>query len=160
VDSHPGSGTEFRIFFRALKKEDIGSVPVVAAPVAHGTERILIVEDDDAVRGLSVRILSGLGYQVVEARSPHEALQYGRDHLVGIDLILADVVLPEMSGSELVNRMRTFSPDVRVLYVTGFDSAQAVQHGVDPARDVMVMKPFSQEFLASKVRQVLDFKGV
>ncbi len=159
VDSHPGSGTEFRIFFRALKKEDIGSGSGVAAPSPHGTERILIVEDDDAVRGFSVRILSGLGYQVIEAQSPGEALQYGRDRQGGIDLILADVVLPGMSGSELVNRMREFSPGVRVLYVTGFDSAQAIQHGVDPACDVMVMKPFTQEFLASKVRQVLDSKG-
>ncbi len=160
VDSHPGSGTEFRIFFRTMKKEDMNSVSVGAVPSRNGTERILIVEDDNAVRGFLVRILSGLGYQVIEAQSPGEALQYGRDRQGGIDLILADVVLPGMSGSELVNRMHEFFPAVRVLYVTGFDSAQVIQHGVDPARDVVVMKPFTQEFLASKVRQVLDVEGV
>jgi two-component system, cell cycle sensor histidine kinase and response regulator CckA len=159
VDSHPGSGTEFRIFFRTRKQGDIVSVPAVSSSDLKGTERLLVVEDDDAVRGFGVRVLTGMGYQVVEARSPGEALQYCRDNKGGIDLILADVVLPGMSGSDLVNRIREFSPSTRVLYVTGFDAALAIQHGVDPARDVVVMKPFSQELLAAKVRQVLGSEG-
>jgi len=159
VDSFPGAGTEFRIFFRMLKKESLGSVPVVPPTDLKGTERILIVEDDDTVRGFGVRILTGLGYQVVEARFPDEALEYCRQNKGGIDLILADVRLPNMSGSDLVSRIREFSPSIKVLYVTGFDAALAIQNGVDPKRDVIVMKPFSQELLALKVRQVLGLPG-
>ena len=87
-------------------------------------------------------------------------MQYCRENKGGVDLILADVVLPGMSGSDLVNRIREFSPSIRVLYVTGFDAALVIQHGVDPKRDVIVMKPFSQELLAAKVRQVLGFDGL
>jgi two-component system cell cycle sensor histidine kinase/response regulator CckA len=159
VDSYPGSGTEFRLFFRLFKKGDAVSVPVLPPRELRGTERILIVEDDDAVRGFGVRVLTGLGYQVIEARLPGEALQYCCENKGGIDLILADVVLPGMSGSGLMNRIREVSPSVKVLYVTGFDAALAIQYGVDPARDVVVMKPFSQELLAGKVRQVLGSKG-
>jgi PAS domain S-box-containing protein len=155
VDSCPGSGTEFRIYFRTMKQESLISAPVVPRADLKGTERLLIVEDDDTVRGFGVRVLTGLGYQIIEARSPGEALEYCRENKGGIDLILADVVLPGMSGADLVNRIREFSPSTRVLYVTGFDAALAIQHGVDPARDMVVMKPFSQELLAAKVRQVL-----
>ena len=96
---------------------------------------------------------------VLSARSPDEALRYCRENKGGIDLILADVVLPGMNGSDLVNRIREVSPSIRVMYVTGFDAALAIQHGVDPKRDVIVMKPFSQELLAGKVRQVLGLSG-
>lgn len=159
VDSKPGSGTEFRIFFRAAKKTGVDKVPVVQGPALVGTESLLLVEDDEAVRGFAVRILSGLGYQVYEAPSAAEALRHGREHRGGIDLILADVVLPGMNGADLVARVREFCPAAKVLYVTGFDAHLAVQHGVDPARDPILMKPFNQELLSARVRQILDAAG-
>jgi PAS domain S-box-containing protein len=156
VDSHPGSGTEFRIFFRGAKKADVEKVPGGPAPSLAGTESLLLVEDDEAVRGFAVRILSGLGYRVYEAPSADEALRHGREHSGRVDLILADVVLPGINGADLVARIRESCPQAKVLYVTGFDERLAIQHGVDPARDAILMKPFKQELLAAKVRQILD----
>ncbi len=159
VDSQPGSGTEFRIFFRAAKKAIVDKPPAGSVPALAGTECLLIAEDDEAVRGFAARILSGLGYRVYEAPSADEALRHCREHKGGVDLVLADVVLPGMSGADLVARVREFCPAAKVLYVTGFDTHLAVQHGVDPARDPILMKPFKQELLAAKVRQVLDAAG-
>ena len=159
VDSHPGSGTEFRIFFRASKQVEAGKAAVGEPRAATGTERVLLVEDDGAVRGFAARILSGLGYRVVEASSAEDALRQAGEHRGEIDLVIADVVLPGMNGAGLVARIREACPAAKVLYVTGFDAALASQHGVDPERDAVVMKPFRQELLAAKVRQVLDAAG-
>jgi DNA-binding response OmpR family regulator len=82
-----------------------------------------------------------------------------RENRGGIDLLLADVVLPGMSGSDLTERVREICPLVKVLYITGFDTHLAREHGVDPASDTIVMKPFKQDVLLAKVRQVLDAKA-
>ncbi len=158
VNSDPGKGSEFFIFFRSMVPPP--ALADVQKPVLPGgTETVLLIEDDASVRGVAVRILEGLGYHVISVAGAKEALLICQERKEPIDLILTDVILPEISGSSLVAEARKMRHDFRAIYITGFGSQSAVQHGLDLMRDEVVMKPYSAEELARKVRLVLDARG-
>lgn len=119
-----------------------------ASPSA-GAETILVVEDRQDVRELTRDILEENGYRVIEARDPNEALAIAEHHGAPINLLLTDLVMPQMSGLDLAKRLRTLRPDMRVLYMSGF-----VTSGAFAAE--LVKKPFKPDALAQKVREVLD----
>ncbi|MBU0679256.1 MAG: PAS domain S-box protein [Verrucomicrobia bacterium] len=155
LDSRPGAGSEFRIFFP--RQTDEGEVILEAADInmPRGEETILIVEDEDGVRKLTGRMLRNLGYTILEARDGMDALEILRSSKVPIQLILTDVVMPRMSGTALIEKANMLRGDFKVLYVSGFTGDHEPK-GVDGIRTKYLQKPYSRTTLAVTVRELLD----
>jgi PAS domain S-box-containing protein len=155
ADSEPDRGTTFAVYLPR-----IGDLPAPAPqrplPEARGTETVLLVEDEDAVRSLARRTLETMGYRVLEASGGPEALALTRRHAGPIDLLLTDVVMPEMSGSALAEQLVAARPGLPVLFMTGYTDDAVLRHGVSEAGVALLQKPFEPQGLALKVRAVLD----
>jgi CheY-like chemotaxis protein len=126
----------------------------------RGTETILLVEDEEAVRALSKHVLTGCGYRVLEAGDGRAALEVSREHLAGIDLLLTDVIMPHLSGPEVAALLVGRHPGLKVLYCSGYTDDAVVRHGVHDMEVAFLQKPFSPSELACKVREVLDLPPV
>jgi CheY-like chemotaxis protein len=122
----------------------------------RGSETILLVEDEDGVRALVKQVLSRQGYTVIETRHGPEALAESERHSGPIPLLLTDVVLPQMSGRELAERLKVLRPDIRVLYMSGYTDDAILRHGVIGQETAFLQKPFTTASLTRKVREVLD----
>ena len=156
VESAPGRGASFVIYLPRVEEEVAAASPPSAGPLHRGSETILLVEDEDAVRGLTRRCLETSGYTVLAAANAEEALEVAARIQERIDLLLTDVVMPGASGTELSRRLLERRPGTRVLYVSGYTDASMVSHvGLD-AGVSFLQKPFTPETLARKVREVLD----
>ena len=155
VSSEPGRGTTFRICLPALD-DNAHSEIAESTPlrVAGGRESVLVVEDQAAVREFAVAALSAYGYQVFAAESAREALALCErgEH---IDLVLTDVVMPNLSGQSLAASLRQARPGIKVLFMSGYTGSQVAHHGTLDEEDHFIEKPFSPEELAAKVRTVL-----
>jgi len=116
---------------------------------------VLLVEDDQSVRTLARSILESYGYTVLEAASGKEGLEVARQYTRPIDLVLTDVVMPEMGGSDMASRLETLRPGVRVLYMSGYTDDAVFRHGLLEKGRVFLQKPFTPETLARKVREAL-----
>jgi len=150
-------GTTFRIYLpRVQARTSAESFKVAVAPPAEGTETILVVEDEPDVRALAARMLRRLGYEVLEAGSGAEALEIQRARAMPVDLVLADVVMPEMGGREIVGQLQEMWDEIRVLYMSGYSDEVLDQHGALAANIHVIQKPFTVQDLASSVRSVLD----
>jgi len=157
VYSEPGQGTTFKIYLPRIEDPvDAGQGGVALAAPAHGMETILLVEDEDAVRDLARDILAGCGYTVLEARHGAEALGISAAHAGKIDLMLTDVVMPEMNGRELAERLAAQRPETKVLYMSGYTDHAVVHHGVLAPQTEFLQKPFTEVVLARKLRELLD----
>ena len=157
VETEPGRGTVFDIFLPRTSgtPEPAVSPPSTAEP-ARGTETILLVEDEETVRALSDRALSALGYTVLAAPGGAAALRVAERHPGVIHLALTDVVMPGISGRELVRQLAAIRPGVKVLYISGYSDEAIKQHGVLDPGTAFLQKPFTPDRLAGKVREVLD----
>ena len=157
VYSEPGRGSTFKIYLPRVEEAE-ESVQASEAKVHSpaGSETILIVEDDEAVRAFAARILQDLGYKVLESTSPEDALQIGDERQKPIDLLLTDVVLPGMSGRKIAERLTSLRPSMKVLYMSGYTADSVVRNGVMEATTAFLQKPFTPASLAGKVREVLD----
>jgi two-component system cell cycle sensor histidine kinase/response regulator CckA len=158
-DSHVGQGTTFKIYLpRAgrAKAPHEAPAPTASPGPARGSETILLVEDEAVVRELAAQILRGYGYRVLEAMTGPEALQIAREHGSSIHLLLADVVMPQMSGRELGDQLQLYYPGMRCLYMSGYGGSVAAHHGISEEGAAFLPKPFSAEVLTRKVRAVLD----
>jgi two-component system, cell cycle sensor histidine kinase and response regulator CckA len=155
--SEPDRGTVFKIYLPSMGPS---SECTVAAPNTHalrgGTECILLVEDDEAVRNLARVVLAGQGYQVLEAASGQAALAVCQDHPGTVDLLLTDVIMPQVTGPELYERLRTRRPKLAVLYMSGYTNDAITRHGPLEEGTNFVQKPFTPSGLAKKIREVLD----
>ena len=156
VQSTPGQGAAFTIYFPRYwgPEAPIGTAPQRMPEV--GTETLLLVEDEAAVRSSVRRLLEWHGYTVLEARNGAEALRVYEAHEEGIDLVLTDVAMPEMGGHELVERLRARRPDLRVLFMSGYAERAFVSNGSMPAGTGYLEKPFTVEILMRRLREVLD----
>jgi PAS domain S-box-containing protein len=155
VDSQLGAGTTFRIFLPAVD-EQLAPAEDIASSIARGTERILLVDDDDHVRRAAGRALRSRGYDVTEANGGLAALQALEASQCAFDLLLTDVVMPLMDGRQLAEAAQARCPALRVLYTSGYTDDAVVLHGVMQGQVDLLEKPFRIEALALKVRQVLD----
>ena len=126
--------------------------------VPRGTETVLVVEDEYAVRRIVKIALESAGYRVIEARNGPEALDAVRLHAGAIDLVVTDVVMPEMSGRELVERIVKDHTAVRILYMSGYTDDAVMRHGIVESGVAFLQKPFTPLALAHKVREVLNAK--
>ncbi|MET0591624.1 MAG: ATP-binding protein, partial [Polyangiaceae bacterium] len=158
VDSEIGRGTTFRLLF-PRSREMVSAPPSVdvAAPKG-GRERILLVEDDPWIRDLARKILLELGYTVVDCASPAEALDRGKKE--SIDLLLTDVIMPEISGPELARLLTAGQPGLAVLFMSGYAEDEIVHRGVVDPGVVLLPKPFRPDSLARAVRKQLDDNAV
>ncbi len=157
VYSEKGKGTTFKLYFpRAVSEALLAVEPAPPTEVRPGTETLLLVEDEEEVRIVACEALRLLGYQVLEASSPSEALQIAESHTDTLHLLLTDVVLPLMSGVELAELIKRLHPEIRVLYVSGYTENVIVRYGVLDAGIHFLPKPYTPSQLAQKVRQVLD----
>ena len=155
VDSDPGRGTTFDIYLPRIDAPcDIEPVEE-GVPPAEG-ETVLLVEDQASVRRLASRALRRLGYTVIEAAHGAEALEALRAAGGPVDLLLTDVVMPKMSGTELADRVRAEHPSVRVLYMTGYAANALGERGMLKPGAAVVQKPFTANDLAARVREVLE----
>lgn len=162
VYSQPNAGTVFKVYLPRVEAANpsIEKTTSDSRLLFHGSETILLVEDEDVVRGLTRKILSEAGYNVLEARSGHEAMRLCRDYRGTIDLLLTDVVMPETSGKEVADRLGELRPAARVLYMSGYTDEAIVRHGVLDANVEFIQKPFTWARLGKKVRDVLDRNAV
>lgn len=157
VYSEPGRGTTFKIYFPAAAAQP----PAPASPrplgrLSSGHETILVVEDDPSVRGLVHAILESCGYTLLVAASPEEVLQRFASLPEPIHLVVTDVVMPGMSGPEMVQRLTTARGQLKVLFMSGYAEAAVKQHGVLAQGAGFLEKPFTPAALAERVRQILD----
>jgi two-component system cell cycle sensor histidine kinase/response regulator CckA len=155
--SEPGRGTEFEVLLPTVGGETNGALPRSIALGDHaGTETILVVEDEPGVRTLVHRMLSRLGYNVVCARDGQDAFAILHSSDVPFDLVLCDVVMPDVTGPEIVHRVQTRSPKTRALFMSGHTTHSLVQNGSLEEGHAFIHKPLMPSALARKVREVLD----
>jgi hypothetical protein len=157
VHSEPGRGTTFKVY---LPRADEPAASEEAAPPAsvrasREPETVLVVEDDDSVRDLVCRMLSGTGYEVLVARSGQEAVVLAKE-AKAIHLLLTDVIMPEMSGRVVAERVAAFHPGVKVLYMSGYTDDVVAHHGILEGGVTFLQKPFTTHTLANKVREALE----
>jgi len=157
VYSEPGEGTTFRIYLPRHHASDRADTGAAWAPVVAptGSETVLLVEDEAALLKLSRRLLERLGYTVLAAETPNQALQYAEAYQGAIDLLLTDVIMPEMSGHALWQRLSAMRPGLKCLFMSGHTANVIAHHGVLDEGVHFLQKPFSREALVMKLREAL-----
>jgi DNA-binding NtrC family response regulator len=121
-----------------------------------GTETILVVEDEPMVRQLACKALSAHGYRVLEAMNAIEGLQIAMEYAGSIHLLLTDVVMPQMNGQQLCDRVTIIRPEIKVLYMSGYTDNEVIRHGLLDEGINFLQKPFTIQSLAQKIREVLS----
>ena len=160
VESEPGSGATFHIYLpRFAAAQDTAQPARTTRAVRAGTETILLVEDEPGVRQLVREMLFRLGYTIFEAGGGAEALRIFEQHKSGIDLLLTDVIMPQMSGRDLAARLRAVQPALKVLYMSGYTDDMLAHHGVLEPDVYLLAKPFAPDELGAKLREVLDTRA-
>ena len=156
VASEPGHGTKFTIHFPGIM-DTVRKTPIKADDerLLKGTETVLLVEDNEVVLELGTRILEGLGYKVLSAGMPGEALKLTGEYPGTIDLLVTDVIMPEINGRELADRLISMRPSLKCLFMSGYTADIIAQHGVLDKGVLFIQKPFSMKSLAEKVREAL-----
>jgi two-component system, cell cycle sensor histidine kinase and response regulator CckA len=157
VASEPGKGTTFKIYLPQFEVETT-QVPSEEITVKRltGTETILLVEDDEAILNLSKMILENVGYTVLVAQTPGHAIHLAEEHQGDLDLLITDVVMPEMNGRELAEKLSAIRPYLRCLYMSGYTADLITRHGILDEGLNFIQKPFLSDDFAAKVRRVLD----
>jgi CheY-like chemotaxis protein len=159
VYSEPGFGTTFKIY---LPRHTVDIKPTQeetpALPASLGNETILLVEDEAAILDIEKLMLESLGYLVLKASTPTEAIHAAGEHAGGIQLLITDVIMPEMNGSELAKNLISLCPGIKILFISGYTGDIIAHHGVLDEGMHFIQKPFSIEGLAFKVREALDGK--
>lgn len=157
VYSEVGQGSSFKVYLPVADEPFRCNVfENLVSELSAGTETILLAEDDESVRSLSQDILARAGYKVLTAANGAEALKLSQEHGNDIHLLITDVVMPEMSGRQLAEKLLELRPGIKVLYVSGYSDDAAVQHGILKGAMTFLAKPFGPTSLRVKVREVLD----
>jgi two-component system, cell cycle sensor histidine kinase and response regulator CckA len=157
VESTLGEGTRFQILFPLMKEADRTQprFELTSAP-AWGNEKILLVEDDPAIRTLLRRSLREHGFVAIEAPDPSRALEVFRAAPASFQLLLTDVIMPDLSGPKLAEMLRRENPALKVLFISGYTANETTEHGVLGSEINLLQKPFSMQELARRVRETLD----
>jgi signal transduction histidine kinase/ActR/RegA family two-component response regulator len=159
VESEMGRGSTFKIFLPRVRPDEEVESHVQPVDVTHGSESVLLVEDDAQVRTLARSILVRCGYKVLTAASGEEAVRICQQTADKFELMLTDVVMPGLSGREVAERVATCRPEMKVLYMSGYTDDAIVHHGVLETGIALLQKPFTPNSLAAKVREVLDTRA-
>ncbi len=157
VDSSPGGGARFRVLlpWAGRRAAEVMVGPSIQANVTPDAGTILLVEDEPQVRAIARQMLEDSGYHVLEAGDVEEALRIGASHPGRLDLLLADVVMPGMSGPQIAARLAPVRPEMRILYMSGYMNDTSVHRSVVSAGQALLAKPFTAFGLAHEVRKAL-----
>ncbi len=157
VYSEPGQGTTFKIYLPRFKTKS-GSMPEESGKksIEVGHETILLVEDEVAILEMAEQMLNRLGYRVITAKTPGEAIRLAQEHFGEIQLLLSDVIMPEMNGRDLAKNILSVYPNVKRLFMSGYTANIIAHHGVLDEGINFIQKPFSSHELGTKIREVLD----
>lgn len=157
VYSEPGKGTTFKIYLPLVGKKPSKTLKkAIKGDVPKGSETILVVEDDRAVRNLAEKILKGHGYKVLTAANGEEAVELSSNYEDFIHLVLTDVVMPGMNSRDMMERLKSARPEIRKLYMSGYSDDTIVHHGIMDIGNAFIEKPFTSASMGRKVREVLD----
>jgi CheY-like chemotaxis protein len=151
-----GEGSTFRVYLPSAGAAAAKPAPGREPGVARGTETVLVVEDEDSVRRLTVRMLESLGYRTLQAGNGAEALKTAGAFPGRIHLVISDIVMPRMSGRRLVQELRKVRNDFHVLFVSGYSEDESVNDERPAAEAPVLQKPFTRGVLARKTREILD----
>ena len=159
--SEPGVGSEFKLYFPSFEHHEqmflnLPKHETAKIPLPSGTETILLVEDEDGVRRMGARMIRSLGYDLLTAADGEEGVSVAEAHKGKIDLIITDVVMPNLSGPEMIDRLRLSLGHIPHLYVSGFTMDKLKEHGADDSEQNLVRKPYSRDQLARRIRIALD----
>ena len=158
VESQLGQGTTFRVYVPRFAG-DVTTQKVVEEEVPSGSETVMLVEDEEAVRRVTEEMLRSAGYTVLAAADGSDALRQIESYPEVVDLLISDVVMPGMSGPQLADRVSKMRPDTRLLFVSGHTQDAIGHHGILDEGLAFLRKPFSMEVLLTKVREVLGGEG-
>ncbi len=158
VYSEPGDGTTFKLYFPSHEEaaSSLHSAKESTGQILTGTETVLVVEDEKTILQMSKQMLERLGYTVETAGSPSEALQIAEEYDGAIDILITDVIMPEMNGRDLSSQLLKSHPSLKTLYMSGYTANVIAHHGVLDEGLQFIQKPFSLKDLAVKVREVLE----
>lgn len=155
VDSELGRGTSFYIYLPASEKK-VEKLVSASGDIIKGGETILLVEDEDLVLDVGVRLLEMLGYTVIGAGGGSEALKIYTGNREKIDLVILDLIMPDMGGGEVYNRLKEINPGVKVILSSGYSIDGQATEIMKSGCDGFIQKPFNMSQLSAKVREVLD----
>src|SRR5262249_3125148 len=158
VESKPGEGTRFKIYLPAVQEPAEGPESAQRTrvdPVGSG-ETVLLVEDEDMVRNVTTLLLESLGYRVLEAANGQQAKRLFETSSEKIDLLMTDVVMPDITGQEVAEALLVRDPSLAVIFQSGYTDDVMVRQGIWDVQVAFLKKPFSREVLSQKVREVLD----
>ncbi len=158
VYSEEGRGSVFKVYLPVCREDAAEKVSAAPPAMPRGTETVLIAEDDPAIRKLIADILEPLGYRVIVARSGAEAMRLAETSRTKVDLLLTDVVMPEMGGKELAQMFQSIYPHIKVLFMSGYTEEIVIRHGVAQDGVAFIQKPLIPNKLVLKLREVLDGK--
>jgi two-component system cell cycle sensor histidine kinase/response regulator CckA len=156
VYSEPGRGTTFKIYLPRAESTAADEAAPESRAAANGSETILLAEDDPALRELTAFMLEQRGFEVISATTAREALRLAEEHPIEIALLLTDLIMPELSGRALAEKVRALRPGIRVLFISGYADDAVRRTGSLEADAAFLEKPFSANDLATKVRETLD----
>ncbi|PKN76830.1 MAG: hybrid sensor histidine kinase/response regulator, partial [Deltaproteobacteria bacterium HGW-Deltaproteobacteria-10] len=157
VYSELGQGTTFRIYLpRHMGKAEQLRSAELGDTAASGNETILLTEDEPAILEMTTLMLQHLGYTVLQAGTPGEAIRLAGEHSGRIHLLMTDVVMPEMNGRDLARNILSLYPDIKRLFMSGYTANTIAHHGVLDDGVHFIQKPFSLNDLATKLREALD----
>jgi CheY-like chemotaxis protein len=157
VYSEPNHGTTFKIYLpRVAEIEEVLQRTVKLQDTARDGETILLIEDEPAVRSLARRVLESRGYSVLEAGNGKDAIQIADDCVGPIHLVLSDVVMPDMNGGMVAQRLHESRPECKLLFMSGYTDEDVKLQGIMETGAPFIEKPFTPDLLARKVREVLD----
>ena len=156
VNSEPGHGTTFRIYFPRCEAAAVVSQRAKDAAPLGGSETILLVDDADTLRGLTRQLLEGCGYTVLDSGQPSEALSIAEHHPGPLHLMITDVMMPGLCGPGLAEKLAALRPETRVLYTSGCSADAVFKTGTHALDHAFLEKPFTRDELIRKVREVLE----
>ncbi|HEX7157874.1 MAG TPA: response regulator, partial [Edaphobacter sp.] len=154
VESEVGAGTTLKVYLPSVAGTASTSIAQKAAASAKGNGTILLVEDEPALRALAVTALKNLGYKVLEASSGVQAIVIAKGHINSIDVVVTDVVMPHMSGPELVEKLQETRQDFAVIFMSAYTDGLALERARIGTEVALLPKPFSTEELASTIQEV------
>jgi CheY-like chemotaxis protein len=160
IESELGAGAIFKLFLPRVEGVADDQTPGARVNLPRGTETVLVAEDEDAVRGVARELLSLCGYTVLEARNGREGLVIAREHQGPIHLLLTDVVMPLMSGTELAQQLSALRPAIKILFMSGYTDDTVALRRIAEGEIPLLEKPFTTEALARQVRTALDAQRV
>lgn len=160
VQSEVGRGATFRIYLPAARAEVRATAEPPVETQLHGTETLLLVEDEEAARRALADFLESHGYKILQAANGEEALQVAREHAGPIALLLTDVILPVMSGPDVAQQLLAIRPQMKVLYMSGYTETTVLEQGGKDMAAIFLRKPFTFAALSEKIRTALPPKGM